>query len=135
MSSLLSGRMGRSDEALSFLNAIHGARLRCSLALKRLSVTFSYAVDAWRRRRPLFAVHWSSDPTSVFGHYNLGSVLLARSQPDAALAEYLKETVDVARLGGSAMAYFALGRETDSNGALAQMIKDQAQHPFLIAEV
>ncbi len=65
-------------------------------------------------------------PTVAFGHYFLGIVLLARSQPEAALTEMLKETVDAARLGGSAMAYFALGRKADSDAALAQMIKGQA---------
>ena len=134
VSSLLSGRMGRSDEALSFLNASMGRDPLFAGAQEALGHIqlrggrLAEAETSFRRALEL-------DPTSVFGHYNLGSVLLARSQPDAALAEYLKETVDVARLGGSAMAYFALGRETDSNGALAQMIKDQAQHPFLIAEV
>jgi TolB-like protein/Tfp pilus assembly protein PilF len=134
VSSLLSGRMGRSDEALKFLSASMGrdplfAGAQQSLGHMQLrGGRLAEAETAFRRVLEL-------DPTSAFGHYNLGSALLARSQPDAALAEYLKETVDVGRLGGSAMAYFALGREADSNVALAQMIKEQAQHPFLIAEV
>jgi TolB-like protein/Tfp pilus assembly protein PilF len=134
VSSLLSGRMGRSDEALTFLSASMGRDPLFAGAQEALghiqlrSGRLAEAETSFRRALEL-------DPTSAFGHYNLGSVFLARSQPDAALAEYLKETVDVGRIGGSAMAYFALGREADSNVALAQMIKDQAQHPFLIAEV
>ena len=75
------------------------------------------------------------NPTAPFGHTILGIMLLDRSQPDAALTEFSKETVDAARLGGSAMAYFALGSKADSDAALAQMIKGQANRPFLIARV
>jgi TolB-like protein len=75
------------------------------------------------------------NPTGPFGHFLLGDVLLLRSQPDAALTELSKEPVEAARLAGSAMAYFALGRKADSDAALAQMIKGQADRPFLIGRV
>ena len=48
----------------------------------------------------------------------LGSVLLARqSTRGCSGGIFGKETVDVGRLGGSAMAYFALGRKADSDAA------------------
>jgi TolB-like protein len=73
-------------------------------------------------------------PTFGFGHYTLGSVLLVGSRPEAALAEYLKETTASARLGGSSMAYFALGRKVESDAALAQLIKRYGPYaPFGIA--
>jgi tetratricopeptide (TPR) repeat protein len=74
-------------------------------------------------------------PTFTFAHYFLGLVLLARNEPQAALAEMLKETADSARLEGSAMAYFALGRKGDSDAALAELLKNHAGHPFGIAGV
>jgi TolB-like protein/Tfp pilus assembly protein PilF len=74
-------------------------------------------------------------PTAPFGHYVLGDVLLHRGQSDAALTEFSKETVEAARLGGSAMAYFALGRKADSDAALAQAINSRASRPFNIARV
>jgi TolB-like protein/thioredoxin-like negative regulator of GroEL len=75
-------------------------------------------------------------PTSAGGHYYLGQVLVARGQLEAALAEMLKETQDNIRFGGSAMVYFAMGRKTDSDAALAQMLKSDAdRHPFRIAQV
>lgn len=75
-------------------------------------------------------------PTFSSGHYYLGVVLLVREQSEAALAEMLKELDDATRLGGSAMAYFALGRQADSDAALTQMLKSQADHhPFHIALV
>ncbi len=52
-----------------------------------------------------------------------------------ALTEFSRETVEAARLAGSAMAYFALGRKADSDAALAQMIKGQADRPFVIARL
>ncbi|MGO9945493.1 MAG: TIR domain-containing protein [Steroidobacteraceae bacterium] len=67
--------------------------------------------------------------------YKLGVVLLARNQPEAALAEFLKEPIDEARIRGSAMAYSALGRKADSDAALAQMLKSQTNHPFGIAGI
>ena len=72
-------------------------------------------------------------PTFAGGHYFLGLVLLARNQPEAALAEMQKELQAVARLGGSAMAYFALGRKAESDAALAQLIK--SNRPFFISSV
>jgi len=33
------------------------------------------------------------------------------------------------------MAYFALGRKAESDGALAQLLKRQANHPYFIAQV
>lgn len=75
-------------------------------------------------------------PTFSQARYSLGIVLLARGQPKAALAEMLREKNDAFRLGGSAMAYFALMRKADSDAALAQMLNSYAnRHPFYIAEV
>jgi tetratricopeptide (TPR) repeat protein len=74
-------------------------------------------------------------PTGPFGHYLLGDALLLRSQPDAALTEFSKETIVGARFDGSARAYFAMGRKADSDATLAKLIKDQANRPFDIARV
>jgi adenylate cyclase len=133
-SSVVSGHMGHSDEALKFLNAsmernplFPGTYLLLGIGQLgdgRLSV----AETSLRRVLEL-------DSSHVFVHYLLGNVLLARRQPEAALAEYSKESVDSARLGGSAMAYFALGRKADSDAALAQMVAGMTDHPFAIAEV
>jgi tetratricopeptide (TPR) repeat protein len=59
-------------------------------------------------------------PTFGYAHFYIGLVLLARGQPDAALAEFMKEEDDGARLDGFTRAYFALGRKADSDAALAQ---------------
>ena len=126
--------MDRLDEALAQLNA--------SLAQDPLNPA-SYAVLSFvqLRRNRLAEAETALRralelaPNFSGAHHFLGRVLLVRNQPEAALAEMLKEAQDAARLGGSAMAYFAMGRKGDSDAALAQMIKSQANHPFFISSV
>jgi hypothetical protein len=62
-------------------------------------------------------------------------VLLANGDTEAALAEMLKERNEASRLRGSGMAYFAMGRKTDSDSALAQLLERQSNQPFRIAQV
>jgi predicted Zn-dependent protease len=130
----LSIALGRWDEALSLLNA--------SLALDPLDPTcYSLLSQVEMRRGHLAEAEAAArrtlefSPTFTFGHYQLGLVLLARNELQAALAESLMEGDDSARLAGSAMAYFALGRRADSDIALAQMVKSHANRPFRIAEL
>jgi TolB-like protein/Tfp pilus assembly protein PilF len=130
----LSLSMGRWDEALKQVNA--------ALAQDPLNQPTYFSLSLIQERRGRLAEAEAAArraleiaPTAPFGHYFLGSMLLDRSQPDAALAEFSKETVEGARLGGSAMAYFALGSKADSDAALAQLIKGQAQREFVIARV
>jgi TolB-like protein len=128
----LSLSMGRWDEALKQVNAAVAQDPLSPIPYQVLSL-----IQARRGRMEEAEVAalraLAFNPTGAFGHYLLGDVLLLRSQADAALTEFSKETVDGARLGGSAMAYFALGRKADSDAALAQTIKTQANRPFLIA--
>jgi TolB-like protein len=126
--------MGRWDEALKQVNAAiaqdplsQPAYFNLSLIQERRG-RLEEAETAARRSLEV-------NPTGPFGHFLLGSMLLDRSQPDAALTEFSKEIVEGARLGGSAVAYFALGRIPESDAALAQMIKGQANRPFLIARI
>jgi len=72
-------------------------------------------------------------PTYSFGHYSVGIVLLARSDPEAALAEFSKEPIDGGPIAGSALAYFALGRKADSTAALGQWLKGRGNDfPYLL---
>ena len=130
----LSLSMGRWDEALKQANA--------ALAQDPLNQPAYWNVTLAQSRRGRLEEAEAAarrsveiNPTGPFGHHLLGSMLLDRGQPDAALTEFSKEPVEAARLAGSAMAYFAFGRKADSDAALAQMIKGQADRPFLIARV
>ena len=126
--------MGRWDEALKQVNAALAQdplsppqyHVLCYIQLRRGRLEEAEA--AARRFLEI-------NPTGV-GHAILGFVLLVRGQAAAALTEFSKETIDAARLGGSAMAYFALGRKADSDSALAKLLKGHAeQYAFRIAQV
>jgi TolB-like protein len=126
--------MGRWDEALKLLNA-------CSeldplspghyLFLTFVQVQRGRVAEAEAAARRTLEI----SPTFTLAHYWLGIVLLVRHQPEAALSEMLKEANDAPRTGGSSMAYFAMGRKTDSDAALAEMLNKEGRHPYLIAQV
>jgi TolB-like protein/Flp pilus assembly protein TadD len=134
ISAAQSENMGRWDDALKYINA--------ALARDPLSPSFHMILGYIQMGRGRIdeaeaAIRRTLEisPTFIPAHYILGIVLLARSQPEAALAEILKEKDEASRLGGSSMAFFALGRKTESDAALAQMVKSQAdRHAFQIAQ-
>jgi TolB-like protein/DNA-binding winged helix-turn-helix (wHTH) protein len=124
---LLSLTLGRWDDALKALNA--------GLARDPLdpdNYFFLGLVQLCRGRLPEAeaAMHRNIalSPTYTFAHYDLALVLLARSEPDKALVEVLKESSEPSRLVGSALAYFALGRKAESDAALAEYIKGYADY-------
>ena len=126
--------MGRMDEALKHVNAalaydpLNPSRYQVLTLIQSSRGRLGEAEAAARRTLELI-------PMAPFGHYFLGNVLLLRGQPDVALAEFSKETIDSARLSGSAMAYFDMGRKTDSDLALAQLTHHPTDHPFFTARV
>jgi TolB-like protein len=127
--------MGRLDEALQRINA---ASAKSPLnpdpyhALSIIQLRRGRLVEAEAAGRRALELR----PTYASGHYFIAIALLLRGQPQAALMEAMKETQEFTRLGGSAMAYFAMGAKADSDAALAQMIKSQADnHPYFIGQV
>jgi len=131
-SAVLPSNLARWDEALAQVNA--------SLAqdplnptgyedLSQIQLRRGRLAEAEEAQRRALAIR----PTGTGGHYFLGLVLLARGEREAALAEMLKESDEQMRLGGSAMAYFALGRKIDSDASLALMIKSQTNRPFFVS--
>jgi TolB-like protein/DNA-binding winged helix-turn-helix (wHTH) protein/Flp pilus assembly protein TadD len=126
--------MGRWDDALNLATA--------SLALDPLDIGGYYWLSTVQLRRGRLpeaeaAIRRALEiaPTFPFGPYALGVVLLARSQPQAALTAFSKEPLEAARIIGSAMAYFALKRKAESDASLAQMLKSYAYIPFGIATI
>jgi predicted Zn-dependent protease len=76
------------------------------LLLTWVQLRRGHAAEAERAARRLLEI----SPTFTYAHFILGEVLLAGHRVQDALVEMLKETDDASRLGGSAMAYFALAR-------------------------
>jgi TolB-like protein/DNA-binding winged helix-turn-helix (wHTH) protein/Flp pilus assembly protein TadD len=126
--------MGRWDDALNLATA--------SVALDPLDAGGYYWLSTVQLRRGRLAEAEAAirrglefAPTFPFGPYALGVILLVRTQPQAALTALSKEPLEAARLTGSAMAYFALGRKAESDASLAQMLKSYADIPFGIATI
>jgi tetratricopeptide (TPR) repeat protein len=59
------------------------------------------------------------NPQAAYVHLTLGKILIAEGKPQQALAEIEKETLEWGKLTGQGLVYHALGREQDSNAALA----------------
>lgn len=73
---------------------------------------------------------------AAYVHFHLGKVLIAKGKLREALAEIEKEPLEGGKLTGQVMAYHALGREQDSNAALAELIaKHDTDWAYQIAEV
>ena len=76
------------------------------------------------------------DPHQVETHEVRGEVYLAQARPQEALAEMEKEPERSWREFGLALAYHALGRHSDSDAALADLIAhDQDDAAYQVAEV
>jgi TolB-like protein/Flp pilus assembly protein TadD len=125
---------GRLDDALKLINA--------SLAQDPLNPSSYLILNYVQIRRGRLAEAEAAlrraleiSPTLTHAHYGLGLVLLARNDPQAALAEMLQEGDEGTRLAGSAIVYFAVAHKAESDAALAQMLKSQANRPFDIAGV
>lgn len=65
-------------------------------------------------------------PAYAEAHFFLGQVLLAKGEPEAALAAMQKEVPESGRDTGLAIAYQALGRRAESERALARQTKEHA---------
>jgi TolB-like protein/DNA-binding winged helix-turn-helix (wHTH) protein/Flp pilus assembly protein TadD len=133
--SLLSLTMGRCDDALRAINLglagdpmdpdghfFLGLAQLCRGRLPEAQAALNRVIEL--------------SPTYTFAHYELGLVELARNDAERALAEFSKESSEGARIVGPALAYFTLGRNAESNAALAQLIKSySAVSPSAIASV
>jgi TolB-like protein/DNA-binding winged helix-turn-helix (wHTH) protein/tetratricopeptide (TPR) repeat protein len=75
------------------------------------------------------------NPQAALVHATLSKILIAEGNPQQALAEIDKEPNEWGKLTGQVLVYHALGREKDSNLALAKLIAAYgADSAFQIAE-
>jgi TolB-like protein/DNA-binding winged helix-turn-helix (wHTH) protein len=75
------------------------------------------------------------NPQAARVHLSLGKILIAKGKPQQALAEIEKEPSEWGKLIGQVLVYRALGREQDSNAALAGLIaKYDTKSAFQIAQ-
>jgi TolB-like protein/tetratricopeptide (TPR) repeat protein len=125
--------LGRWDEAARFLTA--------SVALDPLFPAayewLGYMRERTGRLAEAEAAHrkvLAISPTYAYAHFSLGWTLLAQGKADAALAEMQQETPDGNRDEGLAIVYYAMGRRTASDAALARYTKDYPNDAVGIAE-
>jgi TolB-like protein/DNA-binding winged helix-turn-helix (wHTH) protein/Tfp pilus assembly protein PilF len=76
------------------------------------------------------------NPQAPYVHLTMDKILIAEGKPQQALVEIETEPSEWAKLTGQALAYHALGREQDSNTALAGLIaKYRTYAAYQIAQV
>ena len=76
------------------------------------------------------------NPQAAYVHVILGQILIAERKPQHALVEVEKEPSEWGKLTGEVLAYHALGREQDSNTALAGLIARHGTYAaYQIAQV
>jgi len=76
------------------------------------------------------------NPQATYVDLTMGEALIVEGKPQQALAEIEKEPIEWGKLTGRALACHALGREQDSNAALASLIeKYGSAGAFQIAQV
>jgi tetratricopeptide (TPR) repeat protein len=131
----LSADLGRLDNALRQIKAAVAQDPLDADSLQDLS-TIQYARGNSREAEATMRRALEIRPTYAYGHYNLGLIFLERGDWDGALREMQQEAMDDGKQQGLALAFYALGRRTDADTALAALIKEQADGNALdIAEV
>jgi TolB-like protein/Tfp pilus assembly protein PilF len=134
-SSLLLANLGRLDEALALNEAVvrrDPVNVSALFSLgndQRYAGRFDAAIASYRTVLSLA-------PGRGNTHASIGMTLLLKGDAPGALAEIEQETSEVWKMMGLPMAYYALGREADSDVALTALIaKNEKDGPFNIAYV
>jgi tetratricopeptide (TPR) repeat protein len=133
--SYLSMVLGNLDQAIRFQEqtvALDPLRANSYLTLGQLM----YVAGRYDQARAALQKTLDLNPQATYAHVILGEILIAKGKPQQALAEIEKEPLGWGKLTGRALAYHALGREQDSNAALAALIATDDTHAaYQIAQV
>jgi TolB-like protein/DNA-binding winged helix-turn-helix (wHTH) protein/Flp pilus assembly protein TadD len=133
--SYLSRALGNLDEAVKLYEqavALDPLRANSHLGLGYLL----YMAGRYKESRAALQKALDLNPQAAFAHADLSKILLAEGKPQQALGEIEKEPNDWEKLTDQTMVYHALGREQDSNAALAELIaKHHTDSAYQIAEV
>jgi TolB-like protein/DNA-binding winged helix-turn-helix (wHTH) protein/Tfp pilus assembly protein PilF len=133
--SYLARALGNLDEAVKLYEqavALDPLRANSHLGLGYLL----YMAGRYKDGKTSLEKALDLNPQAAFAHANLSKILLAEGKPQQALAEIEKEPNDWEKLTDQAMIYHALGREQDSNAALAELVaKHRNDSAYQIAEV
>ena len=89
---------------------------------EQVAISYVYA-SRWDEAIAAFRTGLKLSPGSAAQHSQLGDALLRKGDAKAAVAECQQEPVESFRLVGLSMAYHALGRKTESDAALDDLIR------------
>jgi TolB-like protein/Tfp pilus assembly protein PilF len=132
---LLSLALGRWDDALHQLNT---ALSQDPMDPPSLFILAEIQMRRGKLTEAEAAIRRALDirPTQAYAHVILGLVMLAKGDRDAAFLAMQRETMEDGQLSGLAVVYYALGKKTESDAALATLTKKYADSAALgIAEV
>jgi tetratricopeptide (TPR) repeat protein len=91
--------------------------------------------DAVKFAEQAVALALELNSQAAFVHFTMTKILIEEAKPQQALAEIEKDTNEWEKLTGQAVVYHALGREHESNSALAELItKHDKDSAYQIAE-
>ncbi len=126
--------VGRREDAL---RAIKAALAQDPLNAESLTILASaYGFDRLAEAEAAYRRALEIRPNIVYGHYNIGMVLLEGGDAPGALREIQQEANDDGRREGLAIANYALGKKSESDAALADMLREDANSSALgIAQV
>jgi TolB-like protein/DNA-binding winged helix-turn-helix (wHTH) protein len=135
MSSYLSRILGNLDQAIKLYEE--------AVALDPLNINsysglgyLLYAAGRYEEAQAALQKALDLNPQATYVHLTLDKILIAEGKPQQALGNIEKEPIEWGKFTGHALAYHALGREQDSNAALAALIaKYHNLAPYQIAQV
>jgi len=130
----LSAVLGNPDEAVKFAEqavALDPLRTNTRLGLGHLL----YDAGRYDKAQAELQKALELNPQAAFVHFTMARILIEEAKPQQALAEVEQETNEWEKLTGQAVVYHALGREHESNTALAELItKHGTDSAYQIAE-
>jgi tetratricopeptide (TPR) repeat protein len=126
--------LGRLDEAIALIEFAVARDPVNSRGYFRLARSYIFA-GRWDDAIESFSTVSSLNPNVGFAQYNIGTALLFKGEPQAALEAMQREN-SVWRLIGLPLVYHALGQTDESDAALAELIEQHEQGaPFQIAYI
>jgi TolB-like protein/DNA-binding winged helix-turn-helix (wHTH) protein/Flp pilus assembly protein TadD len=133
--SYLSRAMGNLDQAIKlYEQAVALDPLRTNSHLDQGYLL--YAAGRYDEAQAALQKALDLNPQAALVHLTLGKILILEGKPQRALVEIEKEPSEWAKFTAQALAYHALGRDKDSNVALAGLIaKYDIDAAYQIAQV
>ena len=122
----MAAQLGRLDQAIALAEYVVARDPVNARGLDRLGLYYLFAGrldEAIASLRTALTL----SPRSLGSHYLIGTALLLKSEPEAALAAVQKETSGSKRLNGLATAHHARGDAAASDTALADLIEKYEQ--------